>query len=174
MGRVNHARMADLLATVYHAHVAADRALAAAGLVSWRDDARRESLAVFEHLQAMRAALDIHIEIHLASSTRIAVAAARAEQRDHDLAEQVRRERRQVAHGNAFWTARRAGGTPFGSSPGGRGYRGDDDCPAPLHEAPHEIAPVPPPLAPEAATGAQDDREPTETHDALSGPLMQP
>ena len=54
----------------------------------------------------------------------------------------------------------------------GPGYgqvsRGDDDCPASLHEGANEIPSVPPPLAAHAAQTASDDLSHTKNHDAPS------
>lgn len=105
------------------------------------------------------------------SETRIAAAVARQEERDHERAAQVERERRHEAIGAASWASRQAGGTPSGSCEGGWGSTGDDDRSPSLHEAAREFAPLPPPSAAHDAPDTYDDHEHHESAEAHGAPL---
>jgi len=147
--------LAHLLDNAYSMGVEIDRTLAADGRAGWRDDARKASLSVLEQLDHLRAVLHreavaaggeaahafVHRHLRPETATRLIAAAARAEQRGHERAAQVERERRHEANGAKAWASRQANSSSgkdreqSGSSGSSRegGQRSDGDCPASIH-----------------------------------------
>lgn len=122
---MNFQRLAQRLDELYRDATDLDRELAAAGFSSWRDDSpRRAALAALEQWAEVRRVLDrfavaaggaaatafVRRDLRPALETKIAAAQAQQEQRAHELAAQVERERRSAVHGRRGWETRQESG----------------------------------------------------------------
>jgi hypothetical protein len=120
--RLNYVCIANLIDSAYRIGVTIDGTLAVDGRAGRLDDARKASLAALEQLGHLRAALHreavaaggdaatafVRRDLRPALETKIAAAQAQQEQRAHELAAQVERERRSAVHGRRGWAAREA------------------------------------------------------------------